>query len=271
MPASSGSCRMPAGNRQTTSGALRTNDMWSKAIGQKHNNGFGQNDVDDDGPHKRRKVPKAVEGSEEYERVRAILRSSKASRDGTVQDDGRGRWKGKARLKGLFVAPVLPSSATSNGGRDSGDSGEDSWSDTDEDAEEDDDEDDDDEEDDEKESGDRKEGVGSGEGATSSSTKTTTREEAVQMYNVELKLLQREQDKYKLWCKKTGKKEAKKAKKKEKKAKKKEKKRAKKKAKKKRKRSTKSRSSSDSDSSSDSEKEDDEGTDAKRKKRKTEK
>lgn len=246
MPASSGNVRMPAGNRQTTASSLKTNDIWSKAIGQTNKEGFGQNEVEEStGIGGRRKVPKAIEGSEEYERVRAILRSSKAGRDGQVQDDGRGRWKGKSRLKGLFAPPPMPSTSSSSNGKNgdgSQDEGEESWSDSDGSNDE-----------------DKEEGEGEGEGASkesSSSMSTTTavvvqekpktREEAIQIYNVELKLLQKEQMKYKAWCehevRKDQRKRKKKAKKKVKRDKKKakrDKKKAKKKAKKAKKKSSK--------------------------------
>ena len=297
MPASAGSVRMPANNRQTTDSSLQTNAIWAKAIGQTHQAGFGQNEVDDnDGkPGRRRRVPKAVEGSEEYERVAAILRQTKSSRDGTVQDDGRGRWKGKKRLKGLFVAPPMPgSSGMGEGGRkNSEDEGEESWSDSDKSDESGDDEDID--------------GVVMAAadkglpppprmppppgmapttgGSIGSITTTTasTREEAVRIYNQELRLLRKEQSKYKEWCKKQSKKQKKKIKKAVKKEKKKEKKRIKKekkkmkdkeKKKKKRKRaasSSSSSSSSGSGSSSDSDSssgEEDNGDDEGKKKKK---
>ena len=98
---------MPKGNRQSTASSLRTTSIWAKTIGQTHAAGFGANEVEVD---ERRKTNKGVEGDAEFERMKAILRQSKASRDGTFVDDGRGKWKGKRRLKGQFVAPTLPSS-----------------------------------------------------------------------------------------------------------------------------------------------------------------
>ena len=99
---------MPKGNRQSTANSLRTTNIWAKTIGQTHAAGFGDNEVESD---HRRRSNKGIEGDAEFERMKAILRQSKASRDGKFVDDGRGRWKGKKRLKGQFVPPPLLSGA----------------------------------------------------------------------------------------------------------------------------------------------------------------
>ena len=100
MPASAGGVRMPKGNRQSTANALKTTSIWAKTIGQKHAAGFGANEVEVDD---RRRTNKGIEGDAEFERMKAILRQSKASRDGTFVDDEEVH--GKAAFEGQFVAP----------------------------------------------------------------------------------------------------------------------------------------------------------------------